>query len=628
MHARNADISRLMATALQHQQAGRPRLAEPLYRTVLKVFPDQPDALHFLGLALHQLGKNDEGIRYLRKAVARQPGNAVFHNNLGFVLKATGQLVQAEAHCRDAIRLQPTFADAWYNLGIALEEQGRLQDAAASYVQAAALRPAHYKALVNLAGVLVELGSYNDAVEACHSALRLQPAVAEASLILGRALIEMGESDEAEMRMREALHHIPGDARLLITLANALTELGRPEEARAAYDQVVQSAADDPEVCFGLGTVAQVLGTHSAALAHYARALELKRTHCQAVLGLSAARKFTDADGALIDGFEKLPEHQNLTPRDSIALHFALGKMRDDCGQYDLAFGHYKAANALKRKQVQFDREQHARYVDRLIDAFSQELIQAKAGTVALDDELPIFIIGMPRSGTTLVEQILAGHPSVKAGGELPYLRRVVRSLSAQAGNEHPYPACLRSLDATVAHQLARSYLDKLPARTSGEIRVTDKMPSNFFYAGLIAILFSRARIINCRRDPMDVCLSIFFQPFSRAHPYAFDLGDLGHYYRQYERLMAHWRAVLGERLFEVQYADLVDDPESTGRRLIDHCGLEWNERCLQFDRNGGAVKTASQWQVRQPIYKTSLQRWKHYVRHLAPLIEALQEQT
>lgn len=374
-----------------------------------------------------------------------------------------------------------------------------------------------------------------------------------------------------------------------------------------------------------MGTVAQALGNHPAALTHYGKALALQPAHAQAVLGLSTARRYTAGDSALIEGFERLLQREDSPPRDTAALHFALGKMRDDCGQYDLAFDHYAAANALKRELVRFDREQHARYVDSLIGTFSQEFIRAKAGTLSVDDELPIFIVGMPRSGTTLVEQIIASHPSVKAGGELPGLRRVVRSLATQGADDISYPACVASLNAAAAHQLARGYLGKLPARTNGEIRVTDKMPSNFLHAGLIAILFSKARIIHCRRDPMDVCLSIFFQPFSRAHPYAFDLGDLGHYYRHYERLMSHWRAVLGERLFEVQYADLVDDPQSVSRRLIDRCGLEWNDQCLQFDRNEGAVRTASQWQVRQPIYKTSLQRWKHYERHLSPLVEALQ---
>lgn len=625
MRARNADIPRLMATALQYQQAGRPQQAEPLYRTVLKAFPDLPDALHFLGLALHQMGRTAEGIRFLRKAVARQPGNAVFHNNLGFVLMSAGLLEQSEAHCRDATRLQPDFAEAWYNLGIVLEERGRLQDAAASYTQAATLRPEHYKTLVNLAGAFVELGRYGDAVGACESALKLQPNISQANLILGRALTEMGEPDRAELTLREALQRTPDDPQLLLALANALTALGRLDEARTVCDQLLQRSPADPDVCFGMGTVAQAAGDHSGAMNHFRQALELDPAFAPAVLGLSAARKFTGDDSEEIDRFEQLLRRAHIPPRDSIKLHFALGKIHDDCRLYDRAFGHYAAANALRKEQVQFDREQHIRYVDSLIDTFSRGLIEKKVREVSMDEELPIFIVGMPRSGTTLVEQIIASHPSVKAGGELPLLRRAVRSLAARAGDDRSYPACVETLNADAAHRLAQSYLEKLPARTNGEIRVTDKMPSNFFHAGLIAILFSKARIIHCRRDPMDVCLSIFFQPFSRAHPYAFDLGNLGHYYRQYERLMAHWRAVLGDRLFEVQYSELVEDPESVSRRLIDHCGLEWDDRCLQFDRNRGAVRTASHWQVRQPIYRTSLQRWKHYERHLSPLLEALQ---
>ena len=626
MRYRKADIQGMMAAALQHQQAGSPHRAEVIYRKVLKALPELPDAVHFLGLALHQMGKSAEGIRLMRKSVSLQPANPIYYNNLGLVLKAAGRLEEAEVCHREATRLQPAFAEAWYNLGVALHEQGKLPDCASAYMQAVELRPNYPKALVNLASVLKELGRPEDAVRACKTALQFKPDLPEAYLTLSNALIEMHRPEEAERWLNEAQCLMPRNPKLLIALGRTLLELGRPEEAAAACRRAIHINPDQAEAYAGLGTVAQMSGKHQTALEWFNKAIEIKPDFAPAIFGLAGSRKFTVQDNGIIAEFEELLSRSGQTLSDTVSLHFALGKIYDDRKEYDKAFEHYEAGNALMRQPIKFDRDKHATYIDDIISVFSREFVENKTDELSHDSQLPIFIIGMPRSGTTLVEQIISGHPSVKAGGELPHMAGVIRSMPARLGTPSPFPLCVRLLERSGAHALAAEYLDKLPSRMHGETRVTDKRPPNFLNAGLIAILFRNARIVHCRRDPMDVCLSIYFQLFSTSNPYAYSLRDVGAYYRAYERLMAHWRTVLGCRLHEVNYAELVDNQEAVSRRLIDNCGLDWDDRCLTFHESERQIKTASQWQVRQPIYRSSVQRWRNYEKYLGPLKEALEQ--
>ncbi len=232
----------------------------------------------------------------------------------------------------------------------------------------------------------------------------------------------------------------------------------------------------------------------------------------------------------------------------------------------------------------------------------------------------------MPRSGTTLVEQIIASHPQCFGADELPHIGAIAATLPGRLQTDHPYPQCAAMIDAPLARSLAEEYLEKLQAVGGDAKRVSDKMPANFIYLGLIALMFPRARVIHCRRDPLAVCLSIYFHRFAYGHGYAYDLGDIGVYYRQYRRLMQHWHEVLPLEICDVQYEELVADQASESRRLIDYCGLSWDDRCLEYHKNTRPVQTMSNWQVRQPIYTDSIQRWKHYEKHLDELKEMLVE--
>ncbi|HHJ16545.1 MAG TPA: sulfotransferase, partial [Gammaproteobacteria bacterium] len=302
-------------------------------------------------------------------------------------------------------------------------------------------------------------------------------------------------------------------------------------------------------------------------------------------------------------------------------LHFCLGNLYDRSGDYDKAFEHYRTGNDLRK--VDWDPRANSAQVDAIIRAFSREyLVTApEAGTRS---EKPVFVLGMPRSGTSLVEQILASHPAVHGAGELTDLPQLVQQLPALLPTPAPYPGCAPLLNQKALDTLAGRYLERLDALAPDALRVVDKMPGNFSFLGLIELLFPDARVIHCVRDPVDTCLSCYFQDFSGSQFYSYDLGHLGAFYRDYARLMAHWKQVLRIPMLEVAYEELVADQEAVSRRMIEFCGLDWDERCLQFHENRRFVATSSYDQVRRPIYSSSVDRGRHYRPHLAPLIDAL----
>jgi hypothetical protein len=307
------------------------------------------------------------------------------------------------------------------------------------------------------------------------------------------------------------------------------------------------------------------------------------------------------------------------------ALHFGVGKRFDDLAAYDDAFAHYRAANELKGGAAAFDPADWEQDISRIMATFSRRFFSERPG-LGNDSQRPIFVVGMPRSGTSLVEQFLASHPEIAGAGELNDFFLIAGNLSAILGTDIPYPASAELIDEEAAHRLARGYLDHLRELAPDAKRVADKLPGNFLRLGLIALLFPRARVIHCRRDPVDVCLSCYFQNFDERHFYSHDLANLGRYYRQYERLMAHWRATLTLPMLEVSYEALTADPEGVAREMIGFCDLEWDDRCLTYHERDHPIMTASVWQARQPVYRTSVQRWKRYEKHLGPLLQALEE--
>jgi len=556
-----ATIPEAFALALQYHQSGRLSEAEHIYREILKADPHHADSLHHLGAIAYQVGKPDAAVGFIYQALGQNPWAPPYHNSLGLAYQALGKLDEAIASYRQALRLKPDFAEVQNNLGLALAERGEINEAIAYYRRALQLKPDFAEAHNNLGNALSEQGSVGRAVASYEEALRLRPEFAEAHNNLGDALKELGKFD--------------------------------------------------------------------VALSHFEEAVRLKPTYAQAYYNLTrfvveGRHRLSEKEFAQM---EHLVSNPDLGLTDQSLLHFSLGDLLDRHKAYDEAFTHYRQANDLRKRQLEasgdvFDADNHRRFIDALIATFNRTFFEQVSG-FGVESEAPVFIVGMPRSGTTLVEQILASHPEVFGAGELREVAELARGLQRRLNAPTGYPDSALQLGDSTIKSMATIHLRRL-AQIGGDVRrIVDKMPENYLHLGLIAALFPKARVIHCQRDPVDTCLSCYFQNFKGMN-FVWSLKDLGAYYRQYERLMAHWREVLPLQTIDVRYEALVADQEAVSRVLLDFCGLDWDDRCLDFHRNPRAVQTASTLQVRRPVYRTSVGRWRRYESHLRPLIQSL----
>jgi tetratricopeptide (TPR) repeat protein len=453
-------------------------------------------------------------------------------------------------------------------------------------------------------------------------------------ILLARALHyqQQGYLEQAENLCRQILQTAPDHAdalHLLGALGDALLERDQLEAAGRCYRDALRGSPESAAILNSLGYVLQQQGKLDEALACHQEALRHQPGDAQAYYYLSLFAKqgrFTFAEADL-DGLRTLLARADLPPDDGNLLAFTVATILDLRGAYDEAFAYYRQGNELRRqaalqKGIAFHADRYAAFVDQLLRIYDGAYF-ARVRGFGSDSQRPIFVVGMPRSGTTLVEQILASHPQVHGAGECWEIPHVMDALPAFLKTAEKYPSCVLRMSQETSRLLAERYLHALSQLNATATRVVDKLPSNFQHLGLIATLLPRARIVHCRRDARDVCVSCYTHNF-RNVPAAFTLEDLGRYYQQYDRLMAHWRRVLPAQMLDVQYEELIAKPEAVSRALVEFCGLEWDERCLAFYENARPVRTASKLQVRQPIFTQSVGRWKRYEAHLRPLLDIL----
>ncbi|MDP6343904.1 MAG: sulfotransferase, partial [Alphaproteobacteria bacterium] len=458
-----------------------------------------------------------------------------------------------------------------------------------------------------------------DAADASYRrAIDLRPDYAEAHRNLAMTLRRQGRPEDAAAHFRQAIAHGADDGETHYSLGNLLREMAQLEAAADCYRQAIARRPDHAESHNQLGMTLQEFGQFDEAVACYETALQLNPGFGAAHHNLGALRTFVAGD-ARIDHMQELVDDPATAEADAAPLLFALGKAYGDLGQHGRSFDCFLRGNRLKRGTVEYDGAELADTVARLRATFDGELFERFAGAGCPSD-LPIFVVGMPRSGTTLVEQIIASHPAVHGAGELPYLIWLGRKLPTWLAAGRAIPEDERA----IWRDLGEEYLAALRAHAPSMAHITDKLPNNFLRIGLIQMILPNATIVHCQRSPMDTCLSCFTLLFSEGQPFSYDLAELGHFYRQYEALMSHWRTVLPGRFLDLRYEDLLSDLEGQARRLIDHCGLAWDDRCLNFHQTERTVRTASLAQVRQPIYTSSRGRWRRYEHHLGPLIDAL----
>ena len=545
--------------------------------------PRQLAALLARAVSLLKAGRPADAIAPLREATQLDPSHSGLHHDLGLACLEAGRLPEAVAALNQALALDPRYRDAYFRLGIALEKLGSLGEAVSAYDHATRLLPSLTEAWFRAGALRYLLGHREEAIGCFCRAAETGGQTGFGLLGKARALLTEDRHREAEQVLRHTIVRDPENSMAHDLLGNLLTEFGRFEEARFCFERTV-------------------------ALAPLLAGSYYELVRCRPV---------TREDG-LLGRMEAALATPGLETAQRQRLHLALGKASEDLGDCSLAMRHFDAADALRRESIPFDATAFDREIDRMIARCTPEWI-ARAPELGSRDPLPILILGMPRSGTTLVEQIVSNHPEVGAGGELHFWN--------QRG-----PAWLLSgadsPDASFLAEAAADYCGRLRALAPEAARVTDKMPFNFLWAGMIHMAFPRATLLHCRRSAIDTALSIHQTHFSP--PLLFPTGGVAlvQYLRGYARLADHWRSVLpGDRWIEVDYEELTRAPEPLIRRMLAACGLPWHDACLRPESNPRAVRTPSKWQARQPINRNSVARWRRYERCLGPLRALLEEE-
>lgn len=485
--------------------------------------------------------------------------------------------------------------------------------------------PGHVAGWKALGAALKQMGRDAEAVESLQKALALAPADVDVHYSLAMTLREAGRLHEAEVILRQALGIRPDDPGLHNALGIVLSRQESLPAAEASFREAIRLRPDDASAHYNLSDTLHKLGRLDEADSHCRQAIRLRPGSLDLRISLTRIKRTEAGDENLI-ALMKLEEaarngEVTVSAPDAIRLHFALGKCHDDLDHHAEAFRHFLEANRLKRASLDYDPAVNRQYFASVMQVFDRALMDRLRGGGHPSD-VPIFVLGMPRSGTTLVEQIISSHPAVHGAGELPFLLDIARREVAGAS----FPENIPSLDPAMLAAWASDYLSSVQQLAPAARRITNKMPGNFLAIGLIHLMLPSARIIHVRRDPLDTCLSCFTKPFERGHAFTYDLAELGRYYVDYARLMEHWRKLLPPAaLLEVEYEAVVADQEGQSRRILEHCGLDWSDACLGFHLNARPVHTASKSQVRRPIYRSAVGRGRAYEKFLGPLRDELE---
>jgi Tfp pilus assembly protein PilF len=575
--ADSAGSQRVIDDAIQAMQSGNVAKAERLLVQAHKIAPRNATVFGLRGMLAFQQGHAEEALPLLRQAVEINPKDSRLQNFLGQVLFASEEKLGAERAFARAVSLDFGFVEAWVNLGL----------------------------------VQLEMHKPDEAMHSFENAIKHAPNDGELHLHFAKACFLARQVARSEQSIQYALDLGFDRMRCQLWFCLVWRDQGKIEESVELVNRILAECEIPDKVFVVLLDFAQMetlVGNQTAAEYWIECARALNPEALGPYLTLANAKKFTEADRFLVEKMESLlPGCPEKSKR---VLEFALGKIWVDLGDHDLAFKHYHSANAIVRRSVPFDADDYIREIDQIIAYFSLENLAAMAS--GNDSNIPIMIVGTPRSGTTLTEQIVSSHSQVGGAGEMDFWTRLGANLMADYSEPRVKLA-------------ARGYLDLMRQHAPTASRITDKMPGNYKYVGLIHAVFPNAKIIHTKRHPIDACLSIYFQNFNDAHTYKWDLESLVVFYEQYLRLMAHWRAVLPPGvMYESQYEELVEDVEGESQKLMSFLGLEWEAGQLDFYKQDRAVFTASKWQARQPVYKTSKERWRRYEKHLGPLMSLL----
>jgi predicted Zn-dependent protease len=648
------DVALAHATALLGKD---PTLAAQQAQEILKIVPGHPRARLVLGSARRISGQTEDALAVLEPLSRDQPRSAPVHLELAVALGEGGRARDALAALRRAVQLKPDSPDAWRLLADHLDALGdaegadqararylkwatkdsRLMEAAAALVSndlpvADARLRAHLKthptdvaALRMLAEVAARLRRYSDAQELLERCLELAPSFDAARQNYAIVLNRQSKAAEAFVQVERLLAREPRNPGYRNLQAAILAHLGDFAESIQVYEKVLRDYPQQPKIWMSYGHSLKTAGRQDDSVAAYRRAIALQPTLGEAYWSLANLKTFRFADADIV-AIRAALERADLSDEDRLHFEFSLAKALEDIESYEESFVHYAKGNAIRRGLHRFSAEGNAQYVSRCRQQYTAEFFNARksAGAQSAD---PIFIIGLPRAGSTLLEQILSSHSLVEGTMELPDIPQIARELAGrdEREDEAPFFEAVAALDHASLHDLGERYLasTRVYRKTAAPFFI-DKMPNNWLYIGLIHLILPNAKIIDARRHPLGCCFSAFKQQFARGQNFSYDLSDLGRYYRDYVELMAHIDTVLPGRVHRVFYESTIEDTEAEVRRLLDYCGLPFEEQCLRFYENERAVRTASSEQVRRPIFKEGMDHWRHYEPWLGPLKEAL----
>jgi tetratricopeptide (TPR) repeat protein len=592
--------------------------AEQAGRQAVALDPALVDAWSNLGIILQESGKLDASLECLERVVTLCPDAAKAHNNLANTYRRQDRQDRAEWHYRHALTLDPDYAEAHSNLSFLLSSQGHFDDAVAAGRRAIELNPRLTDGYLNIAEAEIQRLQLGEAIRWLDALHAFAPD--HVGGLTARALVlkKAERLDEALVCAQQALALAPHDANVQITVGNVLQAIGSHDAALEHFDRAAALPGSVVEEAL-LARAALFLesGRKDEAAVAFEQVVTAFPKSIRAMVGRSDSKKFKTDDPDIAAMEAGLVRAEGLLLSDQLATHFALGKAYLDTGDSARAFQHLDSGNRLKRATFDFDSGATGQWMQDIAEVFSDEFQSARQGMGAASSR-PVFIIGMPRSGTTLVEQILASHPQVEGAGELSALRLAIESQGV-------FPQSLINCSSADLAAIGSDYLARTEPLVKGRDRLVDKMPANFLYAGLIPLILPGARIIHCRRDPVDTCMSCYSKQFGGEQRFTYNLTELGQFHLDYQDLMAHWRELLPAECFiEVDYESVVDDLEGQAKRLIDFIDLPWDDACLDFHKTQRVVRTASVNQVRQPIYKTSKGRWRAHAEQLGPLLAAL----
>ena len=568
------------------------------------------------------LSENPEAmLDALRRGVALWPEQPEYRESLAIALAQSGRVAEALPHFAAIIQMDPESPDAKFNLGCAFLELDRHEESAAQFSAYLKIRPHSAQALTNLGACFIGLGRYSDAESALQRALIRDPKMVDAFSNLGTVQSLRGRYGDAEASFLTGLQHATDHVGMWVKLGWLLIRRGAWEDADEAFTRALAVQPDSARAVSGLATVKERQGDLDSAYSlleagrEYGKDLPIfAQTYalvCRRLKQPERAVAMVEACIGHLSGGE-----------DEAGLLHAYGDLMDSMGHHDAAFSAHTRANRARNQD--FDADQQSLFVDELIRVFSASAFRQLPGSFA--DAEPIFVVGMPRSGTSLVEQILASHSQVYGAGEQTGLLHLVGQMPFYLRDRRAYPACVDALSVVDLDNIAADYVERLPEASKGSRHVVDKMPFNFLHLGLIALLFPKAKIVHCVRDPEDTCLSLYFQQFSPFYAFSTSLNGLGRYYRDYQRIMTHWESVLPLAIHSIVYEELVADPDTEIPRLLAACSLESEESCARFWENPRQVDTASYAQVRRPLYKSAVKRSAPYRPHLSPLVSILEQ--